>query len=118
MGFFRGYVRQTVAGNLSILAAVPKMILRATLPKRAHPALDPFRTANRLKGPAAQECWLKSQRYVRERRNLEIAADEFGVARVQVRDEEKSHPKDDESDIAVGAVEAPSVEKADFGDAD
>ena len=65
-----------------------------------------------------RECWLKSQRYVEERRSLEIAADEFGVARVQVRNEEKSDPKNDESDIAVGAVEAPSVEKADFGDAD
>ena len=61
---------------------------------------------------------LRKMSDVEERRNLEIAADEFGVARVQVRDEEKSHPKDDESDIAVGAVEAPSVEKADFGDAD
>jgi hypothetical protein len=49
---------------------------------------------------------------------LEIAADGFGVAGVEVGDEEEGDAEDDEGDEAVGAFLAPDVEDDDFGDAD
>ena len=49
---------------------------------------------------------------------LEVAADGFGVAGVEVGDEEEGDAEDDEGDEAVGALLAPDVEDDDFGDAD
>jgi len=49
---------------------------------------------------------------------LEIAADGFGVAGVEVGDEEEGDAEDDEGDEAVGAFLAPDVEDDDFGDTD
>ena len=54
----------------------------------------------------------------REKKELEVAADGFGVAGVEVGDEEEGDAEDDEGDEAVGALLAPDVEDDDFGDAD
>src|SRR6266481_1569206 len=54
----------------------------------------------------------------REEEALEVAADGFGVAGVEVRDEEEGDAEDDEGDEAVGALLAPDVEDDNFGDAD
>jgi len=54
----------------------------------------------------------------REEEWLEVAADGFGVAGVEVGDEEEGDAEDDEGDEAVGALLAPDVEDDDFGDAD
>src|SRR5258708_33748172 len=54
----------------------------------------------------------------REGKELEVAADGFGVAGVEVRDEEEGDAEDDEGDEAVGALLAPDVEDDYFGDAD
>src|SRR6266481_94643 len=53
-----------------------------------------------------------------EEEELEVAADGFGVAGVEVRDEEEGDAEDDEGDKAVGALLAPDVEDDNFGDAD
>src|SRR5258708_10040201 len=54
----------------------------------------------------------------REGKELEVAADGFGVAGVEVGDEEEGDAEDDEGDEAVGALLAPDVEDDDFGNAD
>jgi hypothetical protein len=51
-------------------------------------------------------------------RALEVAADGFGIAGVEVGDEEESDAEDDKGDEAVGDFLAPDVEEDDFDDAD
>jgi len=54
----------------------------------------------------------------KEEEELEVAADGFGIAGVEVRNEEEGDTKDDEGDEAVGDFLAPDVEEDDFDDAD
>ena len=49
---------------------------------------------------------------------LKIAANGFGVAGVEIGDEEESDAEDDEGDETVGDFLTPYVEKDDFADAD
>ena len=54
----------------------------------------------------------------KEEEELEVAADGFGIAGVEVRNEEEGDTKDDEGDEAVGDFLAPDVEEDDLDDAD
>ncbi len=49
---------------------------------------------------------------------LQVAAEEFGIAGVEIGNEKEGDAEDDEGDVAVGAVEPPDVEQADLGDAE
>ena len=52
------------------------------------------------------------------REDSEVPADGFGVAGVEVGDEQEGYAQDDEGDEAVGGLLAPDLEEDDFDDAD
>src|SRR5882762_3965552 len=79
-----------------------------------NPSKSPTDLPCKVRGTPAKEGELKAQAAKR----LQVAADGFGIAGVEVGDEEEGDAEDDEGDKAVGALLAPDVEDDDFGDAD
>src|SRR5258708_31731631 len=79
-----------------------------------NPSKSPTDLPCKVRGTPEKEGEIKAQAAKR----LQVAADGFGVAGVEVGDEEEGDAEDDEGDKAVGTLLAPDVEDDDFGDAD